>query len=57
LLSENGELPEGYRPHILTGEWASVWECHIEADWLLIYQVTDDEVILLRTGTPSDLFD
>jgi mRNA interferase YafQ len=38
-------------------EWAGVWECHIEADWLLIYQVTDDEVILLRTGTHSDLFD
>jgi mRNA interferase YafQ len=34
-----------------------VWECHIEPDWLLIYQVSSVEVILIRTGTHQDLFD
>jgi mRNA interferase YafQ len=56
LLAETGTLPEGYRPHKLTGEWKGVWECHIEPDWLLIYEVTATEVLLIRTGTHSDLF-
>jgi mRNA interferase YafQ len=56
LLAETGTLPEGYRPHKLTGEWKGVWECHIEPDWLLIYDVTPTEVLLIRTGTHSDLF-
>jgi mRNA interferase YafQ len=33
-----------------------MWECHIEADWLLIYNVTPNEVLLVRTGTHLDLF-
>ena len=57
LLAETGTLPPGYRPHRLSGEWKGVWECHIEPDWLLIYDVTPDEVLLIRTGTHSDLFD
>jgi len=57
LLAEDGELPEGYLPHMPTGDWKGVWECHIEPDWLLIYEITDREVILLRTGTHSELFD
>jgi mRNA interferase YafQ len=56
LLAETGMLPQGYRPHKLTGEWKGVWECHIEPDWLLIYEVTATEVLLIRTGTHSDLF-
>jgi mRNA interferase YafQ len=40
LLAETGSLPPGYDPHPLSGEWASVMECHIEPDWLLIYDVT-----------------
>ena len=56
ILAEFGELPDAYSPHMLTGDWKGVWECHIEPDWLLIYLVTDREVILLRTGTHSDLF-
>jgi mRNA interferase YafQ len=56
LLAETGTLPEGYRPHKLTGEWKGVWECHIEPDWLLIYDITATEVLLIRTGTHSDLF-
>jgi mRNA interferase YafQ len=57
LLAEHGELPAGYQPHHLEGDWKGAWECHIEPDWLLIYEITDREVILLRTGTHSDLFD
>jgi mRNA interferase YafQ len=56
LLAETGTLPEAYRPHKLIGEWKGVWECHIEPDWLLIYDVTATEVLLMRTGSHSDLF-
>jgi mRNA interferase YafQ len=56
LLAETGNLPDGHRPHRLTGEWKGVWECHIEPDWLLIYDVTPTEVLLIRTGTHADLF-
>jgi mRNA interferase YafQ len=57
LLAEEGSLPAAYRPHKLSGEWRGVWECHIEPDWLLIYAVSDEEVLLIRTGTHADLFD
>ena len=56
LLTEQGEPPAAYLAHKLSGEWSGVWECHIEPDWLLIYAVTDDEVLLIRTGTHDDLF-
>jgi mRNA interferase YafQ len=56
MLAEDGALPPSYRAHKLSREWAGVWECHIEADWLLIYSVTRDEVLLIRTGTHADLF-
>jgi mRNA interferase YafQ len=56
LLAEQGSLPAAYRPHKVTGEWRGVWECHIEPDWLLIYAVAEDEVLLIRTGTHADLF-
>ncbi len=56
LLAQDGTLPPGYRPHQLTGEWKGTWECHIETDWLLIYEVTANEVVLIRTGTHADLF-
>jgi mRNA interferase YafQ len=53
----NGEpLASRYKPHPLKGDWKPKWDCHLEPDWLLIYQVTDNEVILARTGTHSDLF-
>ena len=46
-----------YRNHQLIGNWFPCWECHLESDWLLIYQLTETELILIRTGTHSDLFD
>ncbi len=57
LLAEFGSLPPNYRPHPLTGEWKGVLECHIDPDWLLIYAMTSDEVVLIRTGTHADLFE
>ena len=56
LLAEDGELPSGYRPHRLTGEWKGLWECHVEPDWLLICDIRADEVLPIRTGTHADLF-
>ena len=56
LLAEQGELPAAYRPHQLSGVWKGVWECHIDPDWLLIYVITEREVLLIRTGTHEDLF-
>ena len=56
MLAVDGELPAGYRAHKLSGEWKGVWECHIEPDWLLIYEVTANELVLIRTGTHRDLF-
>ncbi len=54
---EKGEkLPEKYRDHRLGGNWAGRRDCHIEPDWILIYQVAEDSIILERTGTHSDLF-
>ena len=57
ILAETGVLPAAYRPHLLRGPWKGVSECHIEPDWLLIYEVTDTEVLLIRTGSHSELFE
>jgi mRNA interferase YafQ len=46
-----------YRDHPLLGQYAGTRECHIEPDWLLIYELTQSEVILIRTGTHTDLFE
>ena len=45
------------RPHRLAGDWSPCWECHIEPDWLLIWDQREDLLILVRTGTHTDLFD
>lgn len=59
MLANGETLPERYRDHALTGNYLGCRECHIRPDWLLIYQITEDELILYltRTGTHSDLFD
>ena len=56
LLVVDGALPLTLFPHKLSGEFSGLWECHIETDWLLIYDVDEEEVKLIRTGTHSDLF-
>ncbi len=50
------QLPVSNKDHTLKGNFANRRECHIAPDWLLIYRVQDDELILERTGTHSDLF-
>lgn len=55
---QNGELLEPkYRDHSLTGNWVNYRECHIQPDWLLVYRIYNDELILVltRTGSHSDL--
>lgn len=58
VLSRGETLPEKNKDHELTGNLVGHRECHIQADWLLIYRVEDDVLVLTltRTGTHSDLF-
>lgn len=57
-LAEGKPLPEKYKDHCLVGDYKGCRECHITPDWLLIYEISDKELILYltRTGTHSDLF-
>lgn len=58
LLASGKSLPEKFRDHQLTGSLKDFRECHIEPDWLLMYQIFKEELILsaTATGTHSDLF-
>ena len=58
LLSNGTPLPPQYRDHQLTGNLKDFRECHIEPDWLLMYQIYEDTLILSATATGShaDLF-
>ncbi|MBQ4408324.1 MAG: type II toxin-antitoxin system YafQ family toxin [Bacteroidales bacterium] len=56
----NGEqLPESYHAHTLVGDRKGQWECHIQPDWLLIWEIHNDELVLvlIDTGSHSELFD
>ena len=57
-LANCEQLEEKYHDHALKGEWQGFRECHITPDWLLIYSVNDNELILTltRTGSHSYLF-
>ena len=57
-LANGVPLPEKYSDHALSGNWAGYRECHILPDWLLIYRLEGDVLVLTltRTGTHSDLF-
>lgn len=58
LLSQGKPLPAKYKDHNLTGCFSNCRECHITPDWLLIYEISNKELLLYltRTGTHSDLF-
>lgn len=60
LLSSEQPLPEAYQDHALTNSrnYKGMRECHIQPDWLLVYKVVRESLILqlIRTGTHSDLF-
>jgi len=55
-LANENPLPPGCKDHPLSGNYKNCRECHIEPDWLLIYEVTETEIRFLRTGTHSALF-
>lgn len=57
-LSDGENLDEKYKDHPLIGNYSNRRECHIQPDWLLIYQIVESDLILVltRTGTHSDLF-
>lgn len=57
ILQSGTTLPDAARLHKLSGEYEGLWECHIESDWLLVFDITDEEVTLWRTGTHADLFE
>lgn len=58
VLAMGELLPEKNKDHALSGIWTGHRECHILPDWLLIYRIEDDVLVLTlaRTGTHSDLF-
>lgn len=56
VLVEEKALTAKYRNHKLVGNYQGLMECHIEPDWLLIYEISDNTLYLIRTGTHSDLF-
>lgn len=57
MLAMGETLPDKHKDHALTGNWVGHRECHILPDWLLIYRIEDEVLVLTlaRTGTHSDL--
>ena len=58
ILSNGNPLDAKYHDHELTGNYKGTRECHIEPDWLLIYELRDDVLVLMlyRLGSHSELF-
>ena len=57
-LMKHGNVNPIYKPHKMLGKYVGYWECHIQPDWLLIWEINERRqcVILHYTGTHSDLF-
>ena len=55
-LTNEVPLDSKFKDHKLTGDYKNHRECHIEPDWLLIYQIKIKEIVFVRLGTHSDLF-
>ena len=57
-LSRGETLPEKNKDHELSGNWVGHRECHVQPDWLLVYRIDNDILVLTlaRTGTHSDIF-
>jgi len=61
LLADGSSLPRKYRDHALQGAWLHLRDCHIEGDWVLLYEISQDtsdrEVVTFHaTGTHEQLF-
>jgi mRNA interferase YafQ len=55
-LAKQQPLAARHRPHKLTGDLEGYWECHIEPDYLMLYEYAEGAIFLVRLGTHSDLF-
>ncbi len=57
-LSRGETLPEKNKDHELSGNWVGHRECHVQPDWLLVYRIDNDILVLTlaRTGMHSDIF-
>ena len=58
MIAPQEKLAERYCDHALTSNYLGFRECHVKSDWLLIYRIDNDDVVLVlsRTGTHSDMF-
>ncbi|MFC1514072.1 type II toxin-antitoxin system YafQ family toxin [candidate division KSB1 bacterium] len=56
LLLQDNPLPPRYKDHRLIGVWRNHRDCHIEPDWILIYRIKEEVLILERTGSHSELY-
>ena len=56
LIANDAPLGQEWLDHALKGEWADHRECHIGGDFLLIYQLEDDRINFVRSGTHAELF-
>ena len=58
ILASGKVLPGKYHDHALSGNYQGGRECHIRPDWLLIYSISNETLVLelMRTGSHSDLF-
>ncbi|MBQ7247863.1 MAG: type II toxin-antitoxin system YafQ family toxin [Lachnospiraceae bacterium] len=58
ILADGGTLDARYRDHDLSGYYKGTRECHIEPDWLLVYEIRNEVLVLLlyRLGTHAELF-
>ena len=57
FLAKGVAQPAYYLDHSLLGQWNKYREIHIENDWILIYRKTEKELLLVSTGSHSELFD
>ncbi len=55
-LTAGEGLADEYHDYILVGQYKGTRECHLEPDWFLIYESAESELVLVRTGSHSDLF-
>ena len=57
-LAANGVLPNKYRPHKLVGRYVGKGECHIQPDWLLVWEQHENQLrmVMTTTGSHSEIF-
>lgn len=56
ILSEGLTLPSEYKDHPLIGEYKGKRDCHIEPNWVLIYSIENNELVLYRPESHPDIF-